>query len=302
MHNIFLDERTTRDIDRAVAKVLRDLDNPAPPLRLELVRDLLELDRAYYSSSDGSVLQETVHRLKVAGKQVMQRPGLLFDAVRQFSLKALLVPDRKRILLDAEVPSPKQRWNEAHEIVHSLVPWHGEMMHGDRERTLRLTCQLRIEAEANHGAGRLLFLGDAFAARLFDGPVNFDRVKTLSGEFGNTMTSGLWRTVEALAVPAFGLVGQHPRRPKDPAKPMVRYFLRSRRFEEEFSGVSEVALVAELARFCRGNRGPVGHDEVVLTDTNGTAQVFIVETFFNGHDALTLGVYRRAHGTVVAAP
>ena len=83
MHNVFLDERTAQDIDTRVGKVLRDLDNPTPPLRLGLVRELLELDRAYYSSSDSRVLEETVHRLKVAGKQVIKRPRLLLEVVRK---------------------------------------------------------------------------------------------------------------------------------------------------------------------------------------------------------------------------
>ena len=80
MRNIFLDERTARDIDRVVTKVLRDLEHPEPPLRLELVRELLSLDRAYYSSTDTGVLEETVHRLLIAGKQLIKRPTLLSDS------------------------------------------------------------------------------------------------------------------------------------------------------------------------------------------------------------------------------
>ena len=302
MRNIFLDERTARDIDRVVAKVLRDLENPEPPLRLELVREVLSLDRAYYSSTDTSVLEETVHRLLMAGKQLIKRPTLLLDVVRKRKLSALWAPDRRRILLDAEVPEPKQRWNEGHEIGHSLIPWHEQMLHGDKDRTLRFTCEERLEAEANLAAGRLLFLRDAFAARFLDGPITFDRVKDLCGEFGNTMTSGLWRVVENLDMPAFGLVSQHPRRPSHPEAPMVRYFLRSRAFEKQFAGVDETQIFSALGRFCFRNRGPIGSDEVVLRDAGGIQHVFFVETFFNGHEALTLGVYRRLHALVVAVP
>jgi hypothetical protein len=124
LQNKHLDERTARDIDSKVRKVLRDLGNPKPPLRLEYVRDVLELDRAYYSSTDDGVLHETVHRLKMAGKQVIRRPRLLLEVVKKLELKALWVPDRNRILIDAELPSAKQRWGEAHEIGHSLLPWH----------------------------------------------------------------------------------------------------------------------------------------------------------------------------------
>ena len=69
MQNHFLAQRTERDIDKRVSKLFKDLDDPEPPLRLELVREQLRLDLTYYSSSDQGVLAETIHRLTVAGKQ-----------------------------------------------------------------------------------------------------------------------------------------------------------------------------------------------------------------------------------------
>ena len=302
MYNIFLDERTARDIDKLVAKVIRDLDNPEPPLDLSLVREVLELDRAYYSSTDTGVLEETVHRLWLAGKQVVKRPSRLLDVVRRRELKALWVPDRRRILIDAEMPKAKQRWGESHEVIHSVVPWHQEMLHGDKERTLRLACEEQLEAEANYGAGRLLFLRDEFRERLQGfGAVSFDCVRGLAKDFGNTMTSSLWRVVETMDSPAFGIVGQHPRRPEHPDRASIRYFLRSRIFADQFQGVVPLGVYTALQRFCFGNRGPIGSDEVVLTDVNGERHVFLVEVFFNGHEALTLGTYRRVNPLIVAA-
>ena len=81
--NIILDAETARDIDDRVARVLRDLGNPGPPLPLAEVRELLTLDRAFYATGDADVLRETVHRMKVAGKQILLRPSLLLDVVRR---------------------------------------------------------------------------------------------------------------------------------------------------------------------------------------------------------------------------
>ena len=61
-------------------------------------------------------------RLKVAGQQVMSRPSLLKTAILKFSLKALYLPDQRRILIDEGEPQLKHRWNEAHEIGHSINP------------------------------------------------------------------------------------------------------------------------------------------------------------------------------------
>ena len=292
LQNCFLAERTVRDIDKRVTKILKDLGHPEPPLRLEVVRELLRLDLAYYSSSDQRVLTETIHRLMVAGKQVLQRPGLLLDTVKKLDLKALWIPDRKRILIDKELPTAKQRWGEAHEIGHGILPWHEAAMHGDRKQTLSPTCEQQIEAEANFAAGRILFLQDRFIEELRGSTLTIDSVKALGKTFGNTITSTLWRAVEASEGPVFGLVSQHPRKPlgDDP----VRYFIRSRKFLEQFDGVTPTHVFRGLQTFCRSSRGPLGTDEVVFYDSKGDAHVFLVECFYNSYEALTLGIYLHA--------
>lgn len=300
LQNYFLKDRAARDIDGFVAKILRDLGNPGPPLSLKLVRELLQLDRAYYSSTDDGVLAETVHRLKMAGKQLLLRPTLLFDVVKKLDLKALWVPDRKRILIDSELPTVKQRWGEAHEIGHSIIPWHETVMHGDEKRTLTLSCEQITEAEANYAAGRLLFLQDAFTERLLSRPITFENIKKLSSEFGNTMTSTLWRAVESAPKLLFGLVSQHPGHPIGP-EPM-RYFVRSRPFAEQFQTVTAQEIFGNVAKFCHGNRGPIGQGEIHMRDAAGQEHVFFAETFFNHHEALTLGAYRRVRAHVVVMP
>src|SRR5919112_1650445 len=110
--------REARDISVAVGRVLRDLGNPEPPIALVEVRELLRLDLRFYSSSNTTALQEFAHKMKLAGKQVLARPALLVDAIRKSNLSALWLPDRKRILLDQDVPKAKHRWMEGHEIGH----------------------------------------------------------------------------------------------------------------------------------------------------------------------------------------
>jgi hypothetical protein len=106
LKNIYLRDRTAQDINELVGKVLRDLGNPAPPLHLDHVRELLRLDRQYYSSTEDGALREVAHRLTIAGKQVLARPALLLDAIKKFDLRALFIPDGKRILTTASFQSP----------------------------------------------------------------------------------------------------------------------------------------------------------------------------------------------------
>jgi hypothetical protein len=300
--NINLGHRTIGDIDSQVSKVLKGLGNPEPPLDLRMVRELLKLDRGYYSTTDDSLLRETFSRMKVAGKQVLLRPTLLRDAVRTLSLKALYLPDQKRILLDKTLPQIKHRWNEAHEIGHDLIPWHADMMLGDTEQTLTPVCHEMIEAEANYAAGQILFLGDRFASEATASLPSFDLVRGLSKGFGNTMTSTLWRFVEQAhsGRPMVALVTGHPhpmrRKPSfDPANP-CRYCVESPPFRERFGKTLEVDLFSAIASYCGTQGGGIlGQSELVLSDLDGDPHLFGFETFFNSHEALTLGVWMRPH-------
>src|ERR1700722_9998861 len=206
----FLDERTARDIDILVAKILRGLGRPEPPLVLDDVRALQKLDRHYYSSVDEGPLREFVSRAYIGAKQVFSRPTLILDVVRKRSLKALYLPDRKPILIASSEPPLKWRWNESHEIIHAGVPWHQDAMFGDTELTLSPLCHEQIEAQANYGAGRLLFFQDNLRDFVGSSNPDFALVQKIKKRYGNTLTSSLWRMVEALDIPALGLVGPPP--------------------------------------------------------------------------------------------
>lgn len=305
MKNVFLREQTARDINDLVAKVLRDLGNPEPPLNLELVRELLRLDRHYYSSTDDSALREVAHRLVIAGKQVLARPSLLKDVIQKLDLKALFVPDRKRILIDSTLPSAKQRWTEGHEIGHSIIPWHLETMLGDDKHTLKPSCHERIENEANFTAGQLLFFKEKFVRDARDLQPAISSVTALKARYGNTITTTLWRYVEQCESPMLGGISEHPHRQTekfDPANPF-RYFVGSMKFQELFSGISEVEIYEQVRGYCQNRRGgPLGAADLVLPDDAGDRHLFHFETFYNQHEALTLGVYRHAHKLVVAVP
>ena len=305
--NRIIRAKTAKDIDRRIERVLRGLDHPEPPLHLEEVRELLQLDRVFYTADDPSLVRETISRIRTAGIQVFKRPKLLIDAIRKSSLQALYLPDRKRILLDKSLPKLKHRWNEAHEICHSLLPWHLEVMLGDNKHTLLPACQEEVEAEANFGAGRLLFLRERFTEEARSLDASIATIRALKGIFGNTISSTLYRYVESAGVdrPIVGMITGHPhvlRRPDDfdPSDP-CRHFIRSPAFERCFGRLSEAELFTQITAYCGAQSGgPLGEDELILTDHDGDRHRFYFETFFNRYDALTLGRYHRPELRVVA--
>lgn len=262
--NEILRARTAADIDERVERVLNGLGNPEPPLDLRTVRELLKLDRGYYSANDPGLLQETVSKLRIAGKQVLLRPTLLIEAVRKMDIRALYIPDQKRILIDKSQPKLKHRWNEAHEIGHSVLPWHEGAMLGDDEYTLIPACHARHEAEANFAAARLLFLREKFVEEAQAHEACIESMKKLKERFGNTYTTTLWRCVEAwgASVPVVGLVTGHPhpdqRKPDfDPENP-CRHFIQSPAFARQFSTVPETSVFEEVVEYCSPKAGPLG--------------------------------------------
>lgn len=302
MKNQFLDLPTARDIDKQVGKILRGLGNPEPPIKLSDVFELLKLDRQYYSSQDDSALREFFSRAVIAGKQISKRPTLLLDAVRKWDLKALYIPDQKRILIDRSQHQLKWRWNEAHEVIHSVTEWHKTLLHGDNSFSLSPDCHIQLESEANYGAGRLLFLQDRFTEFARSSSPSFDLVQLASKRFGNTLTSSLWRLVEVLEIPALGIVSQHPHyiaREFDPTAP-CRYFIRSKLFEQLFSSLTESECFKIIRSYCSWRkRGPLGRDEIILRNDEGEEHLFLFEAFHNGHELLTLMTYLKPHTVTV---
>lgn len=304
--NFRLKPRTTQDIDSRIERVLRGLGGPEPPLRLEDVRELLNLDREFYTADDPGLLHEVISRIRVATIQVVERPILLFEAVKKWSLQALYIPDRKRILLDRSLPEKKHRWSEAHEIGHSLLPWHDDVMHGDNRHTLLPHCHAQIEAEANYAAGRLLFLRERFDEEARSLPATIATIRQLNSAFGNTISSTLWRYIESTGnlTPLVAMISGHPHPDRlaadfNPLQP-CRHCIQSVAFETHFANVTEVTLFRAVQSYCQTkNGGPLGEADVVLTDANGDNHLFKFETFFLRYkppavgEALTLGVYDR---------
>jgi hypothetical protein len=297
-------EKEKADINRQVEKILRGLGNPEPPLSLEDVRALLRLDRQYYSTTDDSVLREFVSKVKIGAQQLFHRPTLLWEVVKKADLSALWLPDPRRILIDRDLPELKHRWAESHEVAHSFTEWHKAFLFGDSKKELNPACHEVLEAEANYGAGQLLFLRDRFVLEAKDSPRNLKAIRNLAKRFGNTITSTLWRYIEELGteLPMVALVTGHPRElsaDHDPCSP-CKHFIPSLAFRERFSSVSEKQMFDALQQYCRRGRGPLGEAEVFLRDLNGDDNIFCFETFYNGHEALTLAYFQSRRVVTVA--
>lgn len=290
-----IDEFAAGDIRGHVARILRELDNPEPPINLDEVREVLKLDREYYTKTDLSLMDEVSHRIKVGGKRLIQAPARMIEVVQKAGLRALLFQEDRRILLDDDVPPPKQRHIEAHEIAHDLIPWHEDFLLGDDELTLDPRCHEVIEAEANYGAGQLLFLLARFATEARDGELSWSRIQALRKRYGNTLTTTFWHMIEERdpGNPVLGLISRHPRHPKIGGAPdgsNCKHFICSAGFRRAFPHISASDVYGMVRSYVTfGARGPVGTATIPMQDANGDLWEFRFESFCNGYDLLTFG-------------
>jgi hypothetical protein len=290
------------DIRRQVRRLLRDLGNPEPPIDLHQVRKQLQLDRRYYSSADPDTFDELAHRVKIGGKQLV---ATFMSLVQKSKLCAFWLPERRRILIDEAVSQKKHRWIEAHEIGHSITPWHQEFLFGDNEYTLDPDCHAMVEAEANYAAAQLLFLQERFATEARDVEATFKNMQALSKCYGNTLTPTLWRIVEEREPdrPVFGMVSAHPRHPaigaQDDGRP-VRHFIRSRAFRARFPNVTAedgFAILQVHAGWTK--RGPIVSTDHPIIDVNGELCEFHVEALSTPYYVLTYAVFLRCLPSMV---
>jgi len=157
MPELILKGSVEQKIEKHCERLHNDLGNPKPPVCLDAIRDLLRLDKTFYSLEDPSFLDHVFHVFSIAGKQVISQPTRLLAAWQQWNIKTLWIPDVRRILLDDSIVEKKKRWTATHEIGHSILPWHEAYLHGDPEPSLSVSCKVQLESEANYAAGQILF-------------------------------------------------------------------------------------------------------------------------------------------------
>ena len=146
-------------------------------------------------------------------------------------LGALWFEERTIFLDDTQSPA-RRRFTEAHELMHALCPWHEAVLREDTRDELFRSAVDRIEAEANVGAGMLLFQGSSFARRVAGERPSIGAPLALAREYGASAHAALHHYVLTHAAAlALLVVGRFPRR--DGSLPVWRS-VESRRYLRRF--------------------------------------------------------------------
>jgi hypothetical protein len=170
----------------------------------------------------------------VAGIRAVEPMPALPDRVRTPGRRLLgaLWFDERTIFLEQGQSEARRRFTEAHELMHALCPWHEAVLREDTSDELFRTAVDAIEAEANAGAGMLLFQGRHFAARVAAERPSISAPLALAREYGASVHAALHHYVITHAAPlAMLVVGRFPRR--DGSLPVWRS-VESRRYRRRF--------------------------------------------------------------------
>jgi hypothetical protein len=284
-----MDRATRVEIERIAAATLRDAGVIEPPLPVEHLLEHVQLYRDYYDLTNPGFLDRVKHKLRIQGQR-------LADIINKVRLQAVLLFDENRICIDQGLPKIKHPWASCHETGHRLLPWHKPFFFGDTAQTLDPAYQADLEAEANHAAGWLLFLGDRFTQDARNLAPTIDAVKILAKRYGASLTTTLRRYVEQGPDLAMAMLVSTPpwEQPPDDQQDRSRHFIPSDRFAELFPHVSAESLRNTLDSHTGYKRGgKVAEFRFDLVDICKDRHELRAWSFNNQHYLLTLFVEER---------
>lgn len=195
------------------------------------------------------------------------------------------------IYIDHDLHHRRQRFTQAHEIAHLMIPWHEAAYRLDDERQLFFDTEDELEAEANAAAAHLLFQGHRYHEKAADRALSIEAPISLAVEHDASIHSSIRYFVEQHELPIAVLIaGRYTQ--FDGTLPIWQSFesdaflLQYGRLADHMpsSGLPiddpEYVLGALAAASFEAASTPSAN--VTLQDVDGLNHRFLAESFFNG--------------------
>lgn len=184
----------------------------------------------------------------------------------------------------------RQRFTEAHEISHLMIPWHEAAYRLDDERQLFFDTEDELEAEANAAAAHLLFQGRRYHERAAALPVSIQAPIDLAVQHDASIHSSIRYFVEQHELPvAVLIVGRYTQ--FDGTLPIWQSF-ESDTFLAQYGRLTDHVpssglpvddpeyVLGRLALASFETTSPAA-ENVMLQDVDGHNHKFLAESFFN---------------------
>jgi hypothetical protein len=101
--------------------------------------------------------------------------------------------EERALFLERRQSPARRRFTQAHELMHALCPWHRGVLRADTATELFGPARLAIEAEANAGAGLLIFGGSRFDGE----PLSMPRALALAAAHQASVHATLVHSVQS---------------------------------------------------------------------------------------------------------
>ena len=284
-----IDEEGRDEIDRAVARLLRQADAvrrfPTP------VNELIAAQKLHLSTGDDSPFAPSaLNRAPVALRERLDRVvGKLLGALDRHDRQVYVAPDS----LDVQ-----KRFTQCHELGHDICPWQAIRYHVDGYEQLSFDVDQRFEAEANYAAVGLLFQQSVFAEVAASYPVSTATIKQLAEYFGASIHATLHEFVERSPYAVAGLV--LPPSPAGTSAGAYRFHVK------QWFASPSFARLFSLGDACRRGLtaaehpdlasawdqlrlvGPVGSGHLVLVGRDGFPSILDFEMSSNSYNLFLL--------------
>ncbi|MBI4764991.1 MAG: hypothetical protein HY787_10345 [Deltaproteobacteria bacterium] len=281
-----MNDLTRKEIDRTVARVLKDAGIKTPPVKIEDILECIEIHRNFYDLDDPSLLQRVFHKIKVGGVKLKQ-------LTEKINLSAIWMPDKKTIFIDESLPRVKQDWASFHDTTHTILKWHRPFFLGDTAQTLDPDFQEMLESEANYGASALMFGGKLFTHEALDTPPEWSSIELFNRRYKKSLVTTLRGYVGFTHnIPMLMMVSTPWWLEIPPDQPFPwRHIVYSPLFSCKFGRVDpESFLDLVNSNITKRKGGIVGTFEFIISDLNDNRREFRAECFFNRYYVLTLAV------------
>jgi hypothetical protein len=199
--------------------------------------------------------------------------------------------EQRAVFVEPRQSAARRRFTEAHEAVHLLCPWHEAALRVDTAAELFGDTPAAIEAEANFGAGRLIFQGERFRAEAAGHDPSLRTAFALAHAYGASRHAAAHHYVETHAgAVALLVAGRWPdARGELPVWRSVesnafrrRHGRLARRLPAGGLGVSDGAPLAAAIEGARRSSEPVA-GALLLPDRGGRPRPFRAEVLNNRH-------------------
>lgn len=279
-----IDTPTRREIEKRTRMLLLDASFKAPPVSVDVLIESLRVFKGFYDLTDPGLCRKFAHAIHVGTRRIGQ-------IAKKIDLRALLLQQENRIMIDLSLHELKKTWAAYHEVVHKILPWHKAFYIGDTAQTLEPYYQERLDLEANSGASDLMFCGKAFSKMALDTTPCWNSIELLCKECETSRPTTLLRYAEYSHDRPMAALISIPRWFETPeAQPNGwRHIVGSIQFRSRFSSITpEIILDAVNDNTYRRSWGLVGEYEIILPDNNNEFHLFNAQSFFNHYDILTL--------------